>query len=225
VVVPSAAAMAVPDVVDALADGIAVALDFGDEVVAEPRLFKGRRSHVANAEPEQDLYETPTWDVEKMAIFILKKMGKLPSTTRVWEPCAGNGRISATLTEMGYGVVASGLFTLEEKRDFLTGPRGGVGHHRVQPAHQFKNAFILRAIELGKPWLFLLPLDTLTSKGRNDIFINNGVQVWVENTPMTFTHDGEEVSASKGLVWIGGGWAEGHTLEFLPYGKVVVEGE
>ena len=65
----------------------------------------------------------------------------------------------------------------------------------------------------------LLPLDTLVSKGRSLIFREHPTQVWVEPTQMDFTHDGKEVSAANGLVWLGTGWSERNELAWLTHGK------
>ena len=75
---------------------------------------------------------------------------------------------------------------------------------------------------LGKPWLMLLPLDTLTSKGRGALFRDAKMQMWLDAAPMTFTHEGKEVSVAKGMLWIGQGWPEPASfgkISWLPYEK------
>jgi len=76
----------------------------------KPRLFMGRRSFVVNAEAVQDLYETPTYAVEKLIVEALRDA--IPAGSVIWEPCHGNGRISDTLAAAGYSVIKTDLFTL-----------------------------------------------------------------------------------------------------------------
>ena len=76
----------------------------------------GRRSYRANAEPQQDLYATPTWAVSKMVTYILAHVIK---NKVIWEPCHGNGRITDVLRAAGYKVIATDLYTLPEHRNFM----------------------------------------------------------------------------------------------------------
>ena len=108
----------------------------------------------------------------------------------------------------------------QEKHDFLTyEPKVPYDYIITNPPFQTKNTFIARAIALKKPWLMLMPIDTLVSKGRTDIFRENKMSVWVEPSQMGFTHDGKEVAVAKGMVWIGSGWGERNEMEWLSYGK------
>lgn len=182
-----------------------------------PALFKGRRSYVAGTEPEQDLYETPKWAVEKMISIILS------STSRdliIWEACHGNGRITDSLREAGFKVIATDFFTLPEKRDFLTWqPDEPWDILITNPPYMDKEVWMKRAHSFEKPWLFLYPLNIMATKYCHNLTTELPLQVWIEATLMKFTNEGEERAVGNGMIWIGGRWASESIIKYLPYGK------
>ena len=150
------------------------------------------------------MYETPEWAADKAVCHIL--MPKFGTSKIVWEPCVGGGRIKTALEKSGYKVIGTDLYpgpSDGEPRDFLKWQPEEWDIIMTNPPYgDAKNKCLQRAIELGKPWLMLMPLDTLTSKGRHTIFSEVVCEFWMESTKMYFTHNGEEVNASTGMMWI-----------------------
>ena len=92
----------------------------GAEDKHEHRSPKGRRSFVPGAEAIPDLFETPTWAVQKIMSF-LRVRALLAPEDIVWEPCNGGGRISSVLEQAGFPVIKTDLFFCEgdAKRSYL----------------------------------------------------------------------------------------------------------
>jgi hypothetical protein len=181
------------------------------------KLFMGRRSFTSNAEPEQDLYETPSWAVEKMVNIILESV---PRTMVIWEPCHGNGRITNALRSAGFTVIFTDFYTLPEKHDFMEWePEEPWDILVTNPPYFNKEEWMNRAHSFNKPWLFLYPMEVLATKYCHMLSTTLPLQVWIEATQMKFTNEGEEKAVSKGMIWIGGRWATDPIIKYLPYGK------
>ena len=65
----------------------------------------------------------------------------------------------------------------------------------------------------------LLPIETLASKGRCELFRAHNFQFIIECTPMEFTCGEKELQVAPSMVWVGGGWGAGNEMHWLPYGK------
>ena len=180
----------------------------------------GIRAFKADAEAIPDLYETPTWAVHKLLSF-LREREWLSSTETVWEACNGGGRISGVLEEAGFNVIKTDLFFCEgdAKRSYLDWQPETWDAMITNPPYQFKTKFLERAVELGKKWFMLLPIEAMGSKGRADLYRAGAFQFIVETTPVEFTKKGREVAISAAMVWIGGGWSDKPEIQWLPHGK------
>lgn len=137
---------------------------------------------------------------------------------RIWDPSPGpsgaENNISKLLIKAGYDVVCT-------NGDFLTYDKVPVGCTMIvsNPPYSLKSNFIAKCMfDLGIPWLFLLPLNTLASEIRCGWFRNNGVQIWVIPEKLTFqsTYHGKNKPCSFVTCWFG--WritSAGTTLTFL----------
>ncbi len=101
----------------------------------------------------------------------------------VWECASGTNNISKYLNDLGIDVIStdieSGVNFLEDSYEcdaIIT-----------NPPYSLKNVFLKRAFELGKPFAMLLPLTTLESAVRNDLFRDKSIQVLIPNKRFDFT--------------------------------------
>jgi hypothetical protein len=104
-----------------------------------------------NVRQKHDFYETPSWCTEA-----LLRVEQVPP--RIWECCAGNGRIADVLRAHGISVVESDLVVRREGQielDFLKA-RGGPRSIITNPPYRDAVPFIRKAKALGVTYLALL---------------------------------------------------------------------
>ena len=101
----------------------------------------------------------------------------------VWECTSGTNNISNYLNKIGITVISTDII---QGVDFL-GSDYKCDVIITNPPYSLKNVFLKRAFELGKPFAMLLPLTTLESSVRNDLFRNKNIQVLIPNKRFDFT--------------------------------------
>ena len=170
----------------------------------QPHFHLGHRVGATHRQGN-DLYETPPELVEAI-------LPHIPASVRtIWECCHGNGAISSILEERGYNVIKTDLFTLPEHTDFLTAQMPECDMILTNPPFNVKDAFLQRAIVLGKPFLFLLPLDAMTGVARVKLYESQPFVFFVCNRSSSFLHDRERIDVGK-VVWIGGNMGASTTV-------------
>lgn len=98
---------------------------------------------------ESDFYPTPA-DVTLALLDFLC----IPKGTKIWEPAAGAGDMVRAIESRGYDVIGTDIQT---GTDFLqTELPESAGMIITNPPFSASEAFILRALELGVPFAFLL---------------------------------------------------------------------
>lgn len=90
----------------------------------------------------------------------------------IWECACGNGNLSNELKTLGFDVYESDkhfnfLVNMPDKFDCII----------TNPPFSIKQQFIERAYNLGKPFAFLLPLTTLETSKRQELFKRFGVEI------------------------------------------------
>lgn len=125
-----------------------------------------------------DEFYTPSIAVDMILPFI-------PShVSRVWECTAvKESQIVKILRENGYSVVATHL---EDGYDFLKFEPSDYDMIITNPPYSLKTKFIKRAFELGKPFMFLMPITTLEGAERNKMFRDKGIQLIIPDTRFNF---------------------------------------
>jgi hypothetical protein len=113
----------------------------------------------------QDLFETPE-ELTNIMVQVLISRSSVDAMKQmvVWEPCAGHDAMVKTLEKHCASVIATDLYTKEEKHDFLTWePK--VKYDVICSNTPFKNKFLYfeRAIELKKPFALIFPSYTMSS--------------------------------------------------------------
>lgn len=123
----------------------------------------------------EDFFETPRTSIEPVLPFI-------PDGVRViWECTYGKGAIGNLLEEKGYTVIKTDLYPKTENTvelDFLTGePDAPYDFIMFNPPFSLKTEFLKRAIELGKPFLFICPITIAETNKRFKMFRDNHLSI------------------------------------------------
>ena len=120
---------------------------------------------------------------QEEAIKFLCDNIKLSNIKLVWECASGNNNISNYLNKIGINVISTDI---EQEIDFLESDYN-CDMIITNPPYSLKNKFLKRAFDLGKPFAMLLPLTTLESSVRNDLFRDKKIQVLIPNKRFDFT--------------------------------------
>jgi hypothetical protein len=151
----------------------------------------------------QDLYETPR---EAVSIIedILRPIVEAYPNAVVFDPCDGNGGITNILEEWGYkNIIRRDLYTKEEKHDFLTAQ--APPHFDMiiaNPPFIIKHKFVLRCVELGKPFALLMPGEWLHTKGAVKVLKRIDAPSVVKfGGRVKFLHDGKWQTMVPDLAW------------------------
>jgi hypothetical protein len=142
----------------------------------------------ANRTSSGDEVFTPFYAVEPLLEF-------LPKDKIVW--CPFDVEWSAfyrLLTEKGYNVVRN---SLSEGKDFFEYEPKNWDILVSNPPFSKKNAVLKRAYSLGKPFALLLPVNSIQSKHRFDIF-NNEIQLLVFDGRVDYHTKGNMQTTTKG---------------------------
>jgi hypothetical protein len=101
----------------------------------------------------------------------------------IWECAGGTGNITNYLNKIGKDVVETDI---ENGNNFME-VNYCCDAIITNPPYSKKNDFLKRAFELGKPFAFLLPLTTLESAMRSELFRDKNIQVLIPNKRFDFT--------------------------------------
>ena len=115
----------------------------------------------------------------------------------VWCPCdTEDSKIVLALRNAGYTVIATHI---RDGRDFFT-IREPEGYDMIitNPPYSNKSEFIARCMEIGRPWVLLLPLDALCGKSRYELYKQGPVGVITLAERIDFT--------GKGKNWFYNAW-------------------
>lgn len=124
-----------------------------------------------------ELY-TPVEAVELILPYI-------PSFTKIiWECTAiEKSNITSVLHKQGYEVVTSHL---DQGWDFLRYEPLFYDIIITNPPYSLKNQFLARAFELGKPFMFLLPLTALEGHARGEMYKKHHIQLIIPGKRFNF---------------------------------------
>lgn len=140
--------------------------------------------------------------------------------TRVWECTAvKESQIVKVLRENGYSVVSTHI---EDGYDFLKFEPSDYDMIITNPPYSLKTKFLQRAFDLGKPFMFLLPITTLEGVERNKMFMANGLQLLIPDMRFSF------IANRKSGAWFQTSWFTWRLglvkdLNFIPINNQVIE--
>lgn len=93
----------------------------------------------------------------------------------IWECAEGEGNLVKGLEDKGFSVVGTDI---EIGSDFLRDPIiNGFNCIITNPPYSLKQQFLERCYEIGKPFALLLPLTTLETKKRQNLFNEYGIEI------------------------------------------------
>lgn len=163
--------------------------------------------------PNDELY-TPSIAVNMILPFIPSQV------SRVWECTAvKESQIVKVLRNNGYSVVATHI---EDGYDFLEFEPSDYDMIITNPPYSLKTKFLRRAFELGRPFMFLLPITTLEGVERNKMFMDNGLQLLIPNARFNY------MPTKKSGAWFQTSWFTwrlglNRDLNFIPIHDRVFE--
>jgi len=116
----------------------------------------------------------------------------------IWDCAFGSGRLAEHLEKKGFIVVGY------KDDDFLDD--GEVFLNKfdficTNPPYSKKDEFLKRALEIGKPFAFLLPLTTLEGIKRGKMFREKEIQLIIPNKRINF-----EIPSCKKSSWFATAW-------------------
>jgi hypothetical protein len=126
-------------------------------------------------------FQTPPEALEHLLPYVKKEWV-------IWECAEGNGNLTHALSQKGFRVIGSdiqpervaALNELEqhfEGKDFLTWQPPKWDCIITNPPFKYKQEFLERCYQLGKPFALLLPLTTFETKKRQRLFNKYGLEV------------------------------------------------
>lgn len=131
----------------------------------------------------------------------------------LWECAEGKGYLTKALVDKGYEVIGSDILN---GADFLVWEP--VVHYDciiTNPPYSLKQKFLVRAYHLGKPFAFLLPLTTLETKARQDLFKRYGLEIILFDKRINFhVPSGKESKSWFATAWFTNGLNIGRQLTF-----------
>jgi hypothetical protein len=105
--------------------------------------------------------------------------------TRVWECTAvKESKIVKVLRENGYTVIPTHI---KDGFDFLKFEPADYDIIISNPPYSIKDKFLNRAFNIGKPFMFLLPITTLEGVERNEMFRRNRIQLLIPDKRFSFS--------------------------------------
>lgn len=124
-----------------------------------------------------ELY-TPDEAVEMIIKYIPNNIKTIWECTAIKE-----SRIVSVLKDNGFNVITSHI---EDGQDFFDYEPEQYDMIITNPPYSKKDKFLKRAFELGKPFMFLLPITTLEGIERGKMFGENGIQMLIPNKRFNF---------------------------------------
>ena len=97
----------------------------------------------------------------------------------IWECAAGKGNLQKEFKRLGYNVISSDIIDgNDEIIDFLEQfPVEPFDCIITNPPFKYKQQFLERCYEIGKPFALLLPLTTFETEKRQKLFREKGLEV------------------------------------------------
>ena len=154
----------------------------------------------------RDYFATPRGAIDPVLKYIPA------GVKRIWEPTTGGGAIASVLEEAGYEVVRTDLHPQGQdtrKLDFLKDDPEECDLIMLNPPFSQKVVFLRRLIELGKPFVCLMPLTVL--EGRRQAMLRGRVSVVLLDKRVEFMEGKKCAFAS---VWLLGGIGEADRIHY-----------
>lgn len=137
--------------------------------------------------------QTPSYAIDPLIPYI-------PKEWAIWECAAGEGRLVGAFERAGYQVIGSDIAGGE---NFFDIEADGIDIICSNPPYGCKFDFIERAYNLGKPFAFLVPVETIGSKRCQAMMQQHGVELLLLNRRVDFymPFQGNAGSAQFPVMW------------------------
>jgi len=131
----------------------------------------------------------------------------------IWECAEGKGYLTRALRDNGYQVIGSDILS---GKDFLWWQPDHFDCIVTNPPYSVKQKFLQRAYTLGRPFAFLLPLTTLETKVRQDLFKLYGLELILFDKRINFhVPSGKESKSWFATAWFTNWLNIGNQLNFV----------
>jgi len=111
----------------------------------------------------------------------------------IWECASGKGHIASYLKSLGFKVI--------EGNDFFEDSFENADIILTNPPYSNKDDFLERAYSIGKPFAFLLPVESLGAKRRGKMYKEFGIQLIVPHDRINFI-----IPSGKKSSWFPTAW-------------------
>ncbi len=118
----------------------------------------------------------------------------------IWEPACGRGNLVRGLQAAGYQVGGTDIL---EGVDFLTEEWENYDCIVTNPPFKYKQQFLERCYQVGKPFALLMPLTAFETKKRQDLFKKHGVEVIFFDRRINFETPNKVANSSA---WFATAW-------------------
>ena len=153
-----------------------------------------------------DDFQTPPEALFSLLPFLNKEW-------TIWECAEGKGYLTSAIAKEGYRVVGSDILT---GQDYLRWQPDEWDCAITNPPYSLKQKFLVRAYQLGKPFALLLPLTTLETKARQDLFKKYGIEIILFDKRIDFHQpNGKAGKSWFATAWFTNGLNIGETLSFV----------
>ena len=135
----------------------------------------------------------------------------------IWECACGKGNLVQALRNEEHRAVIATDILQDPKFDFLGDFQPDIWDCIItNPPFKYKQQFLERCYQLGKPFALLLPLTTFETKKRQDLFKKHGVEVIFFDRRINFETPNkvEKSSAWFATAWFTHGLNIGRELTF-----------
>ena len=117
----------------------------------------------------------------------------------IWECAEGKGYLTNQFRAKGYRVIGSDILT---GHDFLTWVPEDFDCIVTNPPYSTKHKFLTRCYELKKPFALLLPLTTLETRTRQQLFTQYGIEIILFDKRINF----QQPSCKESKSWFATAW-------------------
>lgn len=135
----------------------------------------------------------------------------------IWECASGKGNLVTDLLNHGYKVKWSDIERDPKEDFFVFSPLKGYDCIVTNPPYDIKDKFIKRAYELGKPWAFLMPVESLGGARRQKMYRQYGLEVIFMDKRINFEMPNGGSSAWFPVAWFTFGLNIGKQMTFYEY--------
>jgi hypothetical protein len=156
--------------------------------------------------------QTPPYALEPLYEYLRKDW-------TIWECASGKGYLVDALLKKGYKVKWSDI-ERDLKEDFFTfTPKQGFDCIITNPPYDIKDRWLERCYELGKPFALLLPIDALSTPGRQSLFRRYGLEIILSDHRYSFETPNGGQSAWFDTCWFTWQLHIGAQITYYEYDK------